>query len=125
MKIKYNNKNYCFSKCAKDKFQTWVISPLTVVLVAVLVFSAFAILGFITEGILVTFFDMNAFYKPFQWVAVGIGAAALIFLLLLAIFLALDIIESTIKMSKRIYNTINDPYEKHYKKSCHLFEECE
>jgi uncharacterized membrane protein len=132
MKIKYNNKNYCFSKCAKDKFQTWVIEPLLLILVlttiAVIVYSLLAIIGFIAEGILVSFFGANALYHPGEWAALGAVATMITILLVGALQGLYKLLKAILRLIHNTYETvsakINGTYNKRYKKSCYLFEEC-
>ena len=133
MKIKYNNKNYCFSKCAKDKFQAWVVEPLLIIFVlttiAVIGYSVFAIIGFITEGILVSFFGFSAFYQPHEWAILGMTTTVVTIILIFSLHGLYKLLKAVLGFMHNIYETVSDKingtYVKRYKKSCHLFEECE
>jgi len=133
MKIKYNNKSYCFSKCAKDKFQTWLVEPLLIIFglttIALVLYSVFAIIGFITEGILVSFFGFSAFYLPHEWVMVGMSTTVVTIFSAFSLKSLYIVLKAILRLIHNTYETIstkiNGTYVKRYKKSCHIFEECE
>lgn len=81
MKIKYKNKNYCLSKCAKDKFQNYIIGPISFVLafigILLVIFGLLWISGLIIS--LITFYGFNSeFLITNMSEFIGIGCSPLI-----------------------------------------------
>lgn len=126
MKLRHNNKYYCISRCAKDKFQTYILRPfsLSIFLAVILLLSLLipGFIGFIIEGIHVTWFEGIAATKIMTWVSVGYLT---LLILALACPLVIDIYNFFKHTYKRISYKINKLYEYGFKPSCKLFEECD
>ena len=125
MKLKYKNKHYCVSQCAKDKFEQYILTPIAIFLAALIFTIIFlvitSILGFITEGILVTFFDANAMIKDGLWITVG---AAELVAIGISIIIYIAVKETYYKIHRYIEYRLSNAYTKQYKPECKLFIEC-
>jgi succinate dehydrogenase hydrophobic anchor subunit len=125
MKIKYKNKHYCISPCAKDKFETYILEPVTAIIfvesIITVLYIALSILGFFVEGVLVTFFHERAGIETGIWFVFGLG-------LVVAILLTVGIILMIKDWFKRLYQyvqyRVSAEYTKRYKPECKLFIEC-
>ena len=112
-----NKKKYCISKCAKDKFQTWIIEPVLAVLfflVAIpVVFLVFSIIGLISMALQFLLFGDVIFLEP-NIAAQGIAALVFGGITYFLFY----------KSNKAINTWVSTQYQTKYKKSCTLFEEC-
>ena len=125
MKIKYNNKQYCVSPCAKDKFERYILNPVTTFIVAAAITASIvllaSIIGFIAEGIYVSFFNGIAFYGLGDWVGLGL-IILMLSLLLWGLFITIQ--ETFFKINRYIQYRVSEEYTKRYKPECRLFVEC-
>lgn len=108
MKIKYKNKHYCISPCAKDKFETYILEPVTAILfvgsIITVLYIALSILGFFVEGVLVTFLHERASTETGMWFVLGLG-------LVVAILLTVGIVLMIKDWFKRLYQYVQYRYQ--------------
>ena len=125
MKIKYKNKHYCISPCAKDKFETYILEPVTGILfvgsILAAIYTVLSILGFFVEGVLVTFFHEQAATMAGIWFLLGLG---LVVAILMTFGLAMMIKDSYKVLYKYVQYRVSTEYAKRYKPECKLFVEC-
>jgi uncharacterized iron-regulated membrane protein len=127
MKIKYNDKQYCLSRCAKDKIQTFIIEPLSLLLIIGLIYIGLTILGLVGGQLYVWFpevFSMFSGIFSLSIDAMFIAGIMLTIVIILPIVVVLTLAGLIISINDKINEWINTKYEATTEKSCTLLEEC-
>ena len=131
MKIKYKGDTYCVSKCAKDKFQRFVLKPVSIIITLVLVIIALGAFSLIWDGVFSLFgftgdqFPVSMGALLWQLPLMGFMKILVIVIVLAVIsVVVLAVATFVVNVNKYIDTWINTKYETRYKKECNLFEKC-
>lgn len=121
MKIKWNNKKYCVSPCAKDKFERFIIRPISVVLTGIAILVTLSFIGMITDGILIVFFNCQSAYRTGEWLLLGLVDV----LVLIIVVTTTQVVFELLGHAKSLIEyRMSTAYHNRYKPECKLFVEC-